>query len=49
MAKAQYNQLGDVEVDVYKALGNVAIQDIDEALSHVARKQEVTEPDTRIC
>ena len=29
LAQAQYNQLGDVVVDVCKALGNVAIQDID--------------------
>ena len=32
LAKAQYNQLGDVVVDVYKALGDVAIQDIEAAL-----------------
>ena len=38
LAKAQYNQLGDVVVDVYKALGDVAIQDIDTALSQVVRK-----------
>ena len=48
LAKAQYDQLGDVVVDVCKALGNIAIQDIDEALSKVAQKQEVTEQDTRI-
>ena len=33
LAKAQYDQLGDVVVDVCKALGNIAIQDIDAALS----------------
>ena len=48
LAKAQYDQLGDVVVDVCKALGDVAIQDIDAALSQVARKQEVTERDSRI-
>ena len=31
-----------------KALGNVAIQDIDSALSQLVRKQEVTERDARI-
>ena len=48
LAKAQYDQLGDMVVDVCKALGDVAIQDIDVALSQVARKQEVTERDSRI-
>ena len=48
LAKAQYNQLGDVVVDVCKALGDVAIQDIDTALSQVVRKQEVAERDSRI-
>ena len=48
LAKAHYDQLGDVVVDVCKALGNVAIQDIDVALSQVARKQEVAEQDTQI-
>ena len=48
LAKAQYDQLGDVVVDVCKALGDVAIQDIDAALSQVARKQEVVERDSRI-
>ena len=48
LAKAQYDQLGDVVVDVCKALGDVAIQDIDVALSHVARKQDVVERDSRI-
>ena len=48
LAKAQYDQLGDVVVDVCKALGNVAIQDIDAALSQVARKQEVAERDSQI-
>ena len=38
LAKAQYDQLGDVVVDVCKALRDVAIQDIDVALSQVARK-----------
>ena len=38
LAKAQYDQLGDVVVDVCKALGDVAIQDIDVALSQVTRK-----------
>ena len=36
LAKAQYDQLGDVVVDVCKALGDVAIQDIEVALSQVA-------------
>ena len=48
LAKAQYNQLRDVVVDVCKALGDVAIQDIDAALSQVGRKQEVAERDSRI-
>ena len=48
LARAQYNQLGDVVVDVCKALGDVAIQDIDTALSQVVRKQEVAEQDSRI-
>ena len=48
LAKAQYNQLGDVVVDVCKALGDVAIQDIDAALSQVARKQEVAKRDSQI-
>ena len=48
LAQLQYNQLGDVVVDVCKALGNVAIQDIDFALSQLVRKQEVTERDARI-
>ena len=48
LAKAQYNQLGDVVVDVYKALGDVAIQDIDAALSQVARKLKVAEWDSQI-
>ena len=48
LAKAQYDQLGDVVVDVCKALGNVAIQDIDVALSQVARKQDLTERDSWI-
>ena len=48
LVKAQYNQLGDVVVDVCKALGDVAIQDIDTALSQVVRKQEVAERDSRI-
>ena len=43
LAKAQYHQLGDVVVDVCKVLGNVEIQDIDIALSEVARRQEVAE------
>ena len=48
LAKAQYNQLRDVVVDVCKALGDVAIQDIDAALSQVGRKQEGAERDSRI-
>ena len=48
LAQTQYNQLGDVVVDVCKALGNVAIQDIDTALSQVVRKEEVAERDSRI-
>ena len=48
LAKAQYNQLGDVVVDVCKAVGDVAIQDIDTALSQVVRKQEVAERDSQI-
>ena len=48
LAKAQYNQLGDVVVDVCKALDDVAIQDIDIALSQVVWKQEIAERDSRI-
>ena len=48
LAKAQYDQLGDVVVDVCKALGNVAIQDIDVALSQMAWKQNMAERDSRI-
>ena len=48
LAQLQYNQLGDMVVDVCKALGNIAIQDIDTALSQVVRKKEVTEWDSRI-
>ena len=48
LAKVQYNQLGDVVADVCKALGDVAIQNIDTALSQVVRKQEVAERDSRI-
>ena len=48
LAKAQYNQLGDVVVDVCKALGDVAIQGIDTALFQVVRKQEVAEQDSWI-
>ena len=44
----QYDQLGDVVVDVCKALGDVAIQNIDAALSQVAQKHEVVERDSRI-
>ena len=38
LAKTQYNQFGDVVVDVCKALGDVAIQNIDTALFQVVRK-----------
>ena len=48
LAKAQYDQLRDVVVDMCKALGDVAIQDIDVALSQVTRKQQVAERDSRI-
>ena len=48
LAKIYYNQLGEVVFDVCKALGNIKIRDIDEALSQVARKQEVAERDARI-
>ena len=48
LAKAQYDQLGDVVVDVCKALGDVALRDIDIALSQVARKQDVAERDSQI-
>ena len=48
LAKAQYDQLGDVVVDVCKALGDVSIQDIDVMLSQITRKQEVAEWDSRI-
>ena len=48
LAKAQYDQLGDVVVDVCKALGNVTLQDVDIALFQVARKQDVAERDSRI-
>ena len=33
LTKAQYDQLGDVVVDICKALGDVALQDVDIALS----------------
>ena len=48
LAQAQHNQLGDVVVDVCKALGNVAIQDIDTALSQVVQKEEIAKRDSRI-
>ena len=48
LAKVQYDQLGDVVVDVCKALGNIEIRDIDVALFQVARRQEVVERDTWI-
>ena len=48
LAKAQYDQLGDVVVNVCKALGNVTLQDVDIALSQVAWKQDVAERDSRI-
>ena len=48
LARAQYNQLGDMVVNVCKALGDVAIQDIDTTLSQVVRKQEVVKRDSRI-
>ena len=48
LAKTQYNQLGDVVVDVCKALGDVAIQDIDTALFQVVWKQKVAEWDSQI-
>ena len=38
LAKAQYDQLRDVVVDVCKALGDVPFQDIDVALSQITRK-----------
>ena len=48
LAKIHYDQLGDIVVDVCKALGNVKIRDIDESLSQVAWKQEVADWDARI-
>ena len=48
LAKAQYDELRDVVVDVCKALGDVALQDVDIALSQVARKQDVAERDSWI-
>ena len=48
LAKIHYDQLGDVMSTVCKALGNVEIRNIDEALSQVARKQEVVDRDARI-
>ena len=48
LAKVQYDELGNVVVDVCRALGNVDIRNIDEVLSQVARKQEMAERDTRI-
>ena len=48
LAKIHYNQLGDVVVDVCKALGNVEIRDTDKTLFHVARKQKMADRDARI-
>ena len=48
LAKIHYDQLGDVVVNVCKALGNIEIRDIDEALSQVARKPEVADWDAQI-
>ena len=48
LVKIHYDQLGDVVVDICKALGNVKIRDIDVALSQVARKQEVVDRDIQI-
>ena len=43
LAKIYYDWLGEVVSDVCKALGNVEIRDINEALSQVARNQEVAD------
>ena len=48
LAKIHYDQLEEVVSDVCKALGNVDIWDIDEALFQVAQKQEVADRDARI-
>ena len=48
LAKPQYDHLEDVVVDVCKALGDVTLQDVDIALSQVARKQDMAERDSRI-
>ena len=48
LAKIHCDQLGVVVSDVYKALGNVDIRDIDKAFSQVAQKQEVAIRDARI-
>ena len=48
LAKIHYDQVGDVVVDVCKALGNVENRDIDVALSQVAQKQEVADQDAQI-
>ena len=48
LAKVQYDELGNVVVNVCRALGNIEIPNIDAALSQVAQKQEVVERDTRI-
>ena len=48
LAKIHYDQLGEVVYDVCKALGNVKIQDIDDAFIQIAWKQEVANRDAWI-
>ena len=48
IAKTSYEAMGSVVANVCQALGNVNIQDIDLALTRVARKEEVMERDVWI-
>ena len=38
IAKTSYEHMGEIVVDVWKALGNADIQDIDTALTRIAQK-----------
>ena len=48
IAKTSYEHVGDVVADVYKALENIDIQDIDTALIRIVQKQNVAKWDVRI-
>ena len=48
IAKTSYEHMGDIVVDVCKALGNVDIQDIDSTQTQVAWKQDVVDQDAWI-